>query len=111
MATPDEMLKLAEVHRPGQRCCMPSQSTDTGINAQKVDPSQKARNNQRPKMRGMQRFIKRSLAQNEVMNYSSSNICRELCSVNQHKLQRKLFLGKMQIHYILYVISHFDLEQ
>ena len=95
----------------GQSCCMPSQSTDTAINAQKVEPSQKAHNNQRPTIRGMQPFIKRSLAQNEVMNYSSSNICHELCSVNQHKLQRKWFLGKMQIRYILPVISHFDLFQ
>ena len=44
----------------------------------KLTRPSKGRNNQRPTILGMQWIIKRSMARNEAMNYSASNICHAL---------------------------------
>ena len=56
----------------------------------------------------MQRFIKRSMAENEVMNYSSSSICQDWCSADQHKW-RCLQMISRKVPYVWFAISHFDL--
>ena len=85
MATPDEMLKRADSEVQPRSKVLHAKFPINGhstINAQIADLRGKARNNQRQlQIHGMQRFIKRSMAENEVMNYSS-NICHELCSAN-----------------------------